>query len=578
MSSIRLTAAATSSLPRQILILMTAIYGLVGLFGRAPWKYEDGIGFGLMWSVSQGNWQDWLLPHLQGRADVAAAPLPYWIGGLFIKTFGWLIGATNAAGLYTASCFFISCICLWHAVYLLGRRPEVQPMAFALGGQPNPKDYGRTLADGTLMIFLACVGLAMRAHETTPALAQLLAVCLALYGLVRGLDKPIQGGISTGVAISLAILSDHVGFSLSIVLGMLLALNVCEIRPKFQWLLLTLGFSILGLLIWPSLWIASGLTADRIQTLIEHWLGWQHYQWIPSTSSLSYFAHNFLLYSWPIWPLAVWSLWFWRKGTNYPLGGIRNPHMAMPLGIFLGVIIFYGLNRSLEEQQLIIAIPPLVIWAGFSLPIIKRSVISFIDWLGLVSFTILGLFIWVMWIAMMTGTPQTLAKNIAKTLPGYVPEFNWFNLVAASVVTILWILLIRWRTSRAPRVIWRAVVISASGTILNWVLLMTLWLPTIHHAKTYQPVAERLMKAVPTSHNCIDTSYLPDAQLASFSYLTKLPLRDDPQCELLLTKLSASNDFKTPFDEKAYKLIWEDRRSSDKTEKIRLYQANVHAQ
>jgi hypothetical protein len=107
---------------------------------------------------------------------------------------------------------------------------------------------------------------------------------------------------------------------------------------------------------------------------------------------------------------------------------------------------------------------------------------------------------------------------------------------------------------------------------------MTLWLPTIHHAKTYQPVAEGLIKAVPSKHTCIDTSYLPDAQLASFSYLTKLALRDDPQCDLLLTKLSASNDFRTPFNEESYQLIWEDRRSSDKSEKIRLYQANKHAQ
>ena len=77
----------------------------------------------------------------------------------------------------------------------------------ALGGQPEPRDYGRTLADSALMIFLACIGLATRAHETTPALAQLLGVTTLLYGLVRGLDKPIQGGFWTGIGLAVIALS-----------------------------------------------------------------------------------------------------------------------------------------------------------------------------------------------------------------------------------------------------------------------------------------------------------------------------------------------------------------------------------
>lgn len=577
MSSIRLTAAATSSLPRQILILITAIYGLVGLFGRAPWKYEDGIGFGIMWNVANGSWIDWLIPHLQGRTESVAAPLPYWLGGFFIKTCGWLIGATNAAGLYTATCFFISCFCIWHTAYLLGRRPEVQPVAFALGGQPEPKDYGRTLADGALMIFLACIGMAMRAHETTPALAQLLSVSLVIYGLVRGFDKPIQGGLSTGMGLVIAILSDYAGLFLSLTIGAIAAQVICEIRLKKQWFILVGVSAILGLLVWPLAMLAAGIQADYIQALLIKWLGLPEYQIPPSINSLQYFSRNILFYSWPVWPLAIWSLWFWRKGKNYPLGGFRNPNIAIPLGIFLGILFFYALHRALEEQQLILIIPTMALWACFSLPIIRRSIISFIDWLALVSFTILGLFIWVMWLAMMTGVPAALAKNIAKTLPGYVPEIHWINLIAASVVSVLWILLIRWRTSRAPRVIWRAVVISASGTILNWVLLMTLWLPTIHYAKTYQPVAEGLSHATPSTYRCIDTTYLPDAQLASFSYLTQLRLRDDSTCDLMIAKLSAADAFKAKFNENAYQLIWEDRRSSDKSERIRLYRVRSDA-
>ena len=155
MRSVKLTAAATSTLPRYVLVLITAIYGLMGIFGRDPWKNDDAAGFGGMWTLANGSWHDWLLPHIQGRDDLLVGPLPYWIGGLLIKLFGPFIGATNAAGIYAALCFFFSCAAIWHATYLLGRRPEVQPMTFALGGQPNPEDYGQTLADSALMIFLA---------------------------------------------------------------------------------------------------------------------------------------------------------------------------------------------------------------------------------------------------------------------------------------------------------------------------------------------------------------------------------------------------------------------------------------
>ena len=85
MRSIKLTAAATSTMPRMVLVMITAIYGLVGIFGRDPWKGDDAIGFGVMWTLAHGQWQDWLLPHLQGREDIFAGPLPYWMGATLIK-------------------------------------------------------------------------------------------------------------------------------------------------------------------------------------------------------------------------------------------------------------------------------------------------------------------------------------------------------------------------------------------------------------------------------------------------------------------------------------------------------------
>jgi 4-amino-4-deoxy-L-arabinose transferase-like glycosyltransferase len=577
MRSIKLTAAATSTMPRFVLVLITAIYGLVGIFDRDPWKGDDATGFGVMWTLAHGSWFDWLLPHIEGRGEIMAGPLPYWFGGLLIKVFSPVLGATNAAGIYSATCFFLSCAAIWNACYLLGRRPEVQPTAFALGGEPEARSYGRTLADGALMIFLACIGLALRAHETTPALAQLLGISTLIYGLVRGLDKPIQGGFWTGVGLAVIALSASLWLFVFLFAGLLISLAICEVKPNAKWLGATWLVSLIGIFMWPILWWLSDLSPELTAKAWQAWWKNDLLQLTPSSKSIGFLARNLTLYAWPVWPLAFWSIWFWRKGANYPLGGIRNPNMALPLGLIIALFIYLMNQTLLSEQSLILIIPPLVIWACFSLPIIKRSVISFIDWLALLTFTVLSAFIWVMWFAMSTNYPAGLARNVAKKVPGFIHEMNWFGLIAALVVTILWISVIRWRTSRAPKAIWRAVVISAAGTTLTWVLLMTLWLPTINYAKTYRPVAERLVKAVPSGSNCINTTHLGSSQLASFTYFTDLTLKDDPSCQLWISNKPGEARKAASRINLQLELLWEDRRVSDRTERLRLYKVITDA-
>ncbi len=578
MTSIRLTAAATSTLPRFVLVLITAIYGLLGIFGRDPWKNDDAAGFGAMWTLANGSWLDWLLPHIDGRAEILAGPLPYWLGASLIGLFGPLMGPTNAAALYSAGCFFLSCTAIWHAAYLLGRRPEVQPTAFALGGQPQARDYGRTLADSALMIFLACIGLAMRAHETTPALAQLLGISTVLYGMVRGLDKPLQGGLWTGLGLAVIALSASLWLFVLIFIGLIISLIVCEVKPHPKWLASTWLIALLGIGVWPLLWWMSGLTTGQMQIAWQAWWSNDAIQMVISAKSSGFLARNLPLYAWPVWPLALWSIWFWRKGANNPLGGIRNPNMALPLGIVIAVLVYQTHLTALSEQSLLLIIPPLVIWACFSLPIIKRSVISFIDWFALLTFTLLGAFIWIMWFAMTTNLPAGLARNVAKKVPGFIPEFSWLALIAAIAVTILWVSVVKWRTSRAPKVIWRAVVISAAGTTLTWVLLMTLWLPTINYAKTYRNVAQRLVQVVPSQSVCINSMHLGDGQLASFVYFTKLKFKDDVHCDLWISNQPGEARKTAKRLNKSLQLIWEDRRVSDRSERLRLYKVLSHAQ
>lgn len=244
---VKLTAAATASIPRIVIFALTIVYGLAGLFDRDPWKNEDSIGFGVMWHLHTSSWHDWLIPSLSGREQSMGAPLPYWLGASFMDLFGSWIGDSNAARLYSALCFFVTAIAIWYACYLLGRRKEVQPMSFALGGQPNTRDYGMTLADGALLIFLACVGLAQRTHETTPMMAQLMGLSIVMYGTIRGLDKPWQGGAWTGLGLVILGLSSNWALTGLIAIATALAVFFCHIKLRFRWTLSSLVIAWWGL-------------------------------------------------------------------------------------------------------------------------------------------------------------------------------------------------------------------------------------------------------------------------------------------------------------------------------------------
>src|SRR6201996_9852702 len=78
-SVVRLTASATSALPRWLLLAISIVYASFGLFGRDPWKNEDAAGFGVMWTMANGGAHAWLLPNLLGKYLTEDGPLGYWL-------------------------------------------------------------------------------------------------------------------------------------------------------------------------------------------------------------------------------------------------------------------------------------------------------------------------------------------------------------------------------------------------------------------------------------------------------------------------------------------------------------------
>src|SRR3546814_9999894 len=74
---------------------------------------------------------------------------------------------------------------IWYGTYLLGRRPEPQPLALPFGGEPTVRDYGRMIADAALLLIVATVGIVWRMHETSEVPALIAFQALAYYSVAR---------------------------------------------------------------------------------------------------------------------------------------------------------------------------------------------------------------------------------------------------------------------------------------------------------------------------------------------------------------------------------------------------------
>lgn len=565
-SRVRLTASATSALPRWLLLAICVIYGLSGLFYRDPWKNEDAAGFGVMWSLATGNGQDWLMPNIVGRPFVQAGPLVFWIGGAFIRVFGQWMGPSDASRLTTALFFFVTCACIWYGAYLLGRRAEVQPFEFVFGGQPSPLDYGRTLADGALLIFLACVGLAQRGHETTPLVGALCFVALTLYGLIRALDRPVQGSLIYGFGIGCLSLAGGPILPLVITLSVLVTARVTRVLPIKPLLTVALPVSLVLGWSWPAMAYLLAVNPTDAVTFIREWARFDRRQYTgPTAHSLGYIARNLPPFAWPVWPLAAWAWKSW--------GGMRTaPHIALPLAILLPQVLLLLLQPQPGDDSFLLLIPPMAVMATFALPTLKRAAINAIDWFALLAFTLLGGFVWLVWIAKITGYPAQIARNVFRLLPGYRPTFSWTALLCALLVTAAWVLIVVWRTSRVPKAIWRAVVISAAGTTLLWVLMMTLWLPTIDYAKTYREVAQSAALALPRTYTCVQPIRIGDAQLASFAYFGHIRFGNpEDNCDILLRHDPYEYGDPSSMPNYEWRIIWEGRRPADRDERFRMY-------
>ncbi len=570
MKPVRLPAAATLALPRWALYALGLLYILPGLIARDLWK-DDAGSFGIMWTMAHGGLHDYLLPNIAGLPVPDEGPLAFWLGALCIKLFGWLVGDPMAARISTIGIFVLGTVSVWYTAFHLGRRPEAQPLRLAFGGQPEPDDYGRTLADTAVLIYLGCLGLLLFSHETLAVTLQGSLLAYFLYRAVRYVEAPsLRNAVLIGLSLGALALTRGLPTPAVLLLTLFATTRFLDMPPARA--LAQLGVAVLAALAIVALWIVpASLVQPYGMTPVPGWLAWNASQVaLPTLQSIRTFLRVGIWFFWPAWPFAGWAIYAWRRQDHLL-------HIVLPLSFVGALTMLITCDPAPENGDLLKLLPPLAIMAAFGLPTMKRGALNAIDYFSVMVLTMVAAVIWLFWAARFTGWPAQFAKNVLKLLPGYVPEFGPVAFVVATAASIGWIALVRWRISRQPSVLWRAVVLSSGGLILLWVMLMTLFLPDLNYSKSYAAVARQVASHLPAGVHCIDTNVgLP--QRASLAYYGALPFAGvgaSGKCDLLLlqdsVKVHDEREKSPPHGADEWVLLWEGRRASDRDERFKLY-------
>ena len=485
------TRRAARRLPRLALLLFCVAYVLPGLFDRDPWKSADITAFGYMLNIAQGR-TTWLAPTV-GGLPADGALLPYWLGAAFIKlTTPWL-EPTLAARIPFAGLLVLVLVLTWYATYNLARNDAAQPLAFAFGGEAAPVDYARAIADGALLALIASLGLLQLGHETTPELAQLASVALFLYALAAAPFRPVRSRLAILVALPVLAASGapSIGLALAVAGSAVCGLSRASSLRRY------------------ALWIATaGVVAGVVATLLGAW-EWRVGSY-RTTEQVGGLLRELVWFTWPAWPLALWTLWRWRDH-------LWNRHISIPLAAAL-VSLAACIAMGGSDRALLLGLPAMAALAAFALPTLQRSTAAAIDWFSVFFFSIAALTIWVVYVSMQTGVPAQPAANIERLAPGYPHGFSGIALLFAIAATLAWIWLVHWRTGRNRHPLWKSMVLPASGVSLCWLLVMTLLLPPLNHARSYRSLVQRIAAQVPVS-DCIAAPDMPRPEVVALEYL-----------------------------------------------------------
>lgn len=527
----------------HLLILLCAIWLCVGLIGHSPWKPFESQSASIIQGLiehpflSLESWTQgyWIAPVSAGHPTLETPPLFYWVATGFSHALSPFLPVHDAARVSVG---------VWMLTTL---------MMMGLSGREL---WNLGIGRQTNFIFIGCLGLVVSAHTIMPEVAALSGISMAFYALALALRKPVRSMWLLCSGLLIAFLSAGLLPALTIIIATMSVILLPAIRQNAatkRSLLLGLLLGLPGIFLWC--WLCQQWAGDL-------WTGWWLTQQnIQTPSKHLYFIRTMAWYAWPALPFALWGIWRFRHAV------LNTYRFQLCLIFFISAFLLIGFFSDRSEVNALPLLIPLTALAAGSIETLKRGAAGALNWFGLILFGLLIAIAWLGWYAMLNGNPVRLYQRLSYLSGLQTIPFSVLYGAIAVAVTLIWLSgVVRSKHSnRSSATNW------AIGMTCAWTVFMSLWLPMIEAARTYQPIFEDLRKHLPEQYTCISSRNIGSSQADLLHYHAGIRLLPgNASCDLLLIEDQPGKRHAIPGNE--WKLIWEGEQSRQSKELFRLFQ------
>lgn len=195
-------------------------------------------------------------------------------------------------------------------------------------------------------------------------------------------------------------------------------------------------------------------------------------------------------------------------------------------------------------------------------------------WAGaaLVVFSVLGLALWIRWLAMVSGHGDLATFGLGKWLPlEQSMPLSVMAVMAAIGIAAAWVWALRLWAARAAG----ALLVGFAGLTFMWGTFNTLLLPWMNDARSYRATFAAMQAEVPSPTRCLLTFGLGDSERAMVAFLTDLnpiiasSLHGPDVCRALLVLDKAAA--RVPAPSQPWVEVWQGGRPGDSNVRFRLF-------
>lgn len=520
----------------QLLLVLCAIWIILGLVGHAPWKPLESTSISIVKNIIDGG--SLIAPNVIGTSSIETPPLYYLTAAASAKLLSPNLAMHDGARLFNA---------IWLSILLL------------MVGMSGRELWSRGIGRHATFIMIGTIGLVFSAHSLSAEIANLACLAMGFYALALSKRRPWRASGLLGIALGIGFLSYGI-------LPVLILLSVALSLPVLFKVWRTTSFAKFLL---SAFLIASPIIGAWLLLLHQYYptvfLSWWQYNLsIFNELNHLYFLRILAWYAWPALPFALLGLWRFR------LQLLNKPKFQLIIVFFVCSLIILGFTETTKDINALPLLLPLVALGAGSVDHLKRGSAAALNWFGITLFGLIGALIWLGWLAMLTGYPVKIKQRMQFLSGSNDIHFSWITLAIALAITVIWIIV----CIRAKQTNKSTITNWAVGMTFGWTLLMSLWLPLLDSAKSYQSVFTSLNNALPNEYNCVNSLGVGQQQQLLLHYYTDIKLQPFESTQKLDCNFYLLQDVRgvgkmQPGQE--WSLIWSGKRTADRKESFRLF-------